>query len=96
MEIGGGDVYDKSLVPHLRGLLEAIQSLKMMTNLIMKLRVNITRRLPYVNTLSKITMKEDIFNIKLMNGPIFGTSDAKNNTNSSRFNHEETEGVIKI
>ena len=49
------------------------------------LRVNETRGLLTIDNLIKIAMGEGIFNIKLMNGPIFGDSKRKNNANGGGF-----------
>src|SRR5581483_3849204 len=60
-----------------------------------KRTVYIARRLTHVNSLSEVTMKKGILNIKLMNGPVSGDGDAKNRANSGRFDNR-TESVIKV
>ncbi|KAJ9565348.1 hypothetical protein OSB04_001314 [Centaurea solstitialis] len=60
-----------------------------------KRTVYIARRLTHVNSLSEITMKKGILNIKLMNRPVTGDGDAKNRADSGRFDNW-TESVIKV
>lgn len=57
--------------------------------------MDLTRRLIHVDCLNKITMEKGVFGIKLMDGPVFGNSNAKNGVDSCKFDYG-TERFIKV
>ena len=68
-------------------MLEAIKSLAQTTDMVRKLTIYISRRLAHVDSLSNITMKEGIFDIKMMKGPITGDKNAKNGADGGKFDN---------
>lgn len=67
----------------------------MATNMIRKVKVDISLSLTHIYGVNKIAMEQGIFDIKLMNMPVFGDRIAMNGTNGGTFDNM-AKCVIKL
>jgi hypothetical protein len=76
-------------------LFETVKGFFEATNVVGVGGVEETRRLGAVDGLSELTVEEGIFDIKLMNGPLFGSGNAEDDANGGWFDNG-TEGFTVI
>lgn len=85
----------KSVIPSPMSMFETIKSFVKTTNMTRKGGMNVPMRLLHVDLLIKIIVKKSIFDIQLVNEPVFGYVNAQDDTNGGGF-ESMIEIVIKI